>query len=330
VAGTEAESGARRKAGAKFPLTGRAASRNLTPGVRLSDIDLAPSASGWVSRSHRAIAPFELVRAGSVDEALAALRRRVAAPVALAGGIDLVRTLRAGRPADLVVSLKGVAELSRIAETDDAIVIGACVTHHRIETDPLIARTLPGLAAAWRTIGNIRVRLAGTIGGNVMAREPAYDGPVLLAAVDASLHLRTQRGAMTVKPAETPRWKAPPSAVLDSILVPRVKRRWLAFDRSLKPAVSVALAIEDHGPEVLLGRAAVGCAYGAALSRPLVLGGATGVGAIAGRAAEIARDFVASLPPPLDDAFAGRAYRRRMIEVLLRRQLAALAGAGHG
>jgi CO/xanthine dehydrogenase FAD-binding subunit len=66
------------------------------------------------------------------------------------------------------------------------------------------------------------------------------------------------------------------------------------------------------------------------ICRPLVLGGATDVGAIAGRAAEIAKDFVSSLPPPLDDAFASRAYRRRMIEVLLRRQLAALSGAGHG
>ncbi|HVO15807.1 MAG TPA: FAD binding domain-containing protein [Alphaproteobacteria bacterium] len=296
----------------------------------MSDVDLAPSASGWVSRSHRAIAPFELVRATSVDEALAALRRRVGAAVALAGGIDLVRTLRAGRPADLVVTLKSAPELARIEETADGVVIGACVTHHRMETDPVVARTLPALAAAWRTIGNIRVRLAGTVGGNVMAREPAYDGPVLLAAVDASLHLRTQRGAMTIKPAETPRWKAPPSAVLETILVPRVERRWLAFDRSLKPVVSVALAIEDHGPAVLLGRAAVGCAYPVPICRPLVLGGATDVGAIAGRAAEIAKDFVASLPPPLDDAFASRAYRRRMIEVQLRRQLAALSGAGHG
>jgi carbon-monoxide dehydrogenase medium subunit len=296
----------------------------------LSNTDIASTESGWVSRSHRAIVPFELVRATSVDEALAALRRRVAAPVALAGGIDLVRTLRAGRPADLVVTLKGIAELAGIEETEDAVVIGACVTHHRIETDPVIARTVPELAAAWRTIGNIRVRLAGTVGGNIMAREPGYDGPVLLAAVDAALKLRTQRGAMVVKPAETPRWKAPPSAILESIVVPRVARRWLAFDRSLKPVVSVALAIEDHGPEVLIGRAVVGCAYGAPVCRPLVLGGATSVAALAGRAAEIAKAFVATLPATLDDAIASRAYRRRMIEVLVRRQLEALAGARHG
>jgi carbon-monoxide dehydrogenase medium subunit len=228
------------------------------------------------------------------------------------------------------VALKGVADLACIEETPEGVVIGACVTHHRLETDPLIARTLPELAAAWRTIGNIRVRLAGTVGGNVMAREPGYDGPVLLAAVDAALRFRTQRGAMVVKPADTPRWKAPPSAILESILVPRVVRRWLAFDRSLKPVVSVALAIEDHGPEILIGRAVVGCAYGAPVCRPLVLGGATSVEALAGRGAEVAQAFVAALPAPLDDAIAGRAYRRRMVEVLLRRQIEALAGAGRG
>jgi carbon-monoxide dehydrogenase medium subunit len=293
----------------------------------LSDTDIA---SGWVSRSHRAIAPFELVRASSVDEALAALRRRVGATVALAGGVDLVRLLRAGRAADLVVTLKGAAELNRIEATDDAVIIGACVTHHRLETDPVIARTLPELAAAWRTIGNIRVRLAGTVGGNVMAREPVYDGPVLLAALDASLRIRSQRGGMVIKPAETPRWKAPPSAILESIVVPRVRRRWLAFDRSLKPVVSVAVVLEDHGPELFVGRAVVGCAYDMPICQPLILGDATDVAALRGRAAEIAKAFVASLPAPIDDALASRAYRRRMIEVLVRRQLESLAGARHG
>jgi carbon-monoxide dehydrogenase medium subunit len=293
----------------------------------LSDTDIA---SGWVSRSHRAIAPFELVRASSVDEALAALRRRVGATVALAGGVDLVRLLRAGRAADLVVTLKGAAELNRIDVTDDAVTIGACVTHHRLETDPAIARALPELAAAWRTIGNIRVRLAGTVGGNVMAREPAYDGPVLLAAVDASLRIRSQRGGMVVKPAETPRWKAPPSAILESVVVPRVRRRWLAFDRSLKPVVSVAVVLEDHGPELFVGRAVVGCAYDTPICQKLTLGDATDAAAVAGRAAEIAKAFMASLPAPVDDAIASRTYRRRMIEVLLRRQLESIAGAPHG
>src|SRR5690606_38531274 len=104
----------------------------------------------------------------------------------------------------------------------------------------------------------------------------------------------------------------------------------LAFDRSLKPAVSVALAIEDHGHGMLIGRGVVGCAYAAPVCRPLALGGATGIAALAGRGAGIAAAFAASLPKPLDDAVAGRAYRRRMIEVLLRRQIEALAGAGHG
>jgi carbon-monoxide dehydrogenase medium subunit len=265
-----------------------------------------------------------------LDEALAALRRRSGVPVPLAGGIDLIRTMRDGRAADLVVALKGVAELARIQETPEGVVIGACVTHHRLETDPAILRTLPELAAAWRTIGNIRVRLAGTVGGNVMAREPGYDGPVLLAAADAALRFRTQRGAMVVKPAETPHWSAPPSAVLESILVPRVAWRWLAFDRSLKPAVSVALAIEDHGHGMLIGRAVVGCAYAAPVCRPLALDGATGIAALAGRGTGIAAAFAASLPKPLDDGIASRAYRRRMIEVLLRRQIEALAGVGHG
>ncbi len=157
---------------------------------------LAPA--GWVSRSHRAIAAFELVRPDTVAAAVEAWSPGSAF---LAGGVDLVEALKLDGAPRRVICLDRVAALKTIEAAPDGIRIGACVTHDRLARDPSLRARLPAAASAWSRLGNIRVRLAGTVGGNLLAGNPAYDGPVILGALGARLRFCTADGAWVVEAA---------------------------------------------------------------------------------------------------------------------------------
>ena len=57
---------------------------------------------------------------------------------------------------------------------------------------------LPGLAMASRTVGSPQIRNAGTIGGNVATSSPAGDTLPVLAALEATIVLRSGTGERTV------------------------------------------------------------------------------------------------------------------------------------
>lgn len=268
--------------------------------------------------SHSAIAPFRLVRPTSVTAAAAALAEGAGA--CLAGGVDLVPALRAGRKVDRVVSLDGIDALKAVIRRDGAIGIGAGVTYHRLSTDPDIAKALPDLAAVWCSVANVRVRHVATIGGNIMARNPQYDVLPALQALGARLIFAGAGGANEAVEAGADR----PDGLLSSVEIPLPDERRFGFDRSMKPVLSVAVSLEARGGRIA-GRAAIGCAYGTPVCRALDLGGISDWRALAGRAGAIAESFVAALPEPDTDWIAGGTYRRTLACVLLSRQIKALA-----
>ena len=260
--------------------------------------------SGWVSRSHRSIAPFRLVRPATVDDAASALATDGA--VAIAGGIDLVRRMRAGDAHGTLVDISRLAELRSIEVEDDAILIGALATHWGIETSALLGDRLPAFRAAWTTIGNVRIRMAGTVGGNIMAGEAGYDGRVLLGAAGATLIFRGTAGEVRV-PAAAPSAGWPRAALLTGVSLPLAPASRIAFDRSLKPVVSVAVALD--GGTATVG---IGCAYA---EPQFASGPATQIAALAD-----------GFPDARDNPMGSSAYRRRMIGVLARRLLERLQG----
>lgn len=283
---------------------------------------MAASGAGWVSRGHRAIAPFRLHRPTSVADAVAMLARAGPNALALAGGIDAIAALRDGAETGEVVSLGGIADLADVTSTADSLHIGACVTHRRMETDPAIAEARPDLAAAWRTIGNVRVRMAGTVGGNLLAGNPQYDAPVILTAAGAALVFASVDGERTIDLRGDAAEMQPVGALLTKVIVP-LKGQMLLFDRSLKPAISVALS-QTTGPDgAVRTRAAVGCAFAAPIAVELDLGATADP-------ARAAAEFVDGLPEPVNDPIAGASYRRKMAGVLLRRLLARLEVGGDG
>ena len=118
----------------------------------------------------------------------------------LAGGTDFMVEVNFGhrRPTS-VLSLGRCRELRRWHYDGSSLVIGSGVTYRDL-AHPELAGPLPALAAAARTVGSPQIRNAGTIGGNVATASPAGDTLPVLAALDASIELRSAARGTRVMP----------------------------------------------------------------------------------------------------------------------------------
>ncbi len=265
------------------------------------------SANGLISRSHLGIEPFTLARPASLADAAAGVADGAWAH---AGGIDVAQRLRHGESTESVVPLGGLEALTEISLRDGALFIGAAVTHAGIESNALVRAHRPDLAAAWRTIGNMRIRTAGTVGGNLMSLDAGYDAAPILAAAGAELVFLDPGGneqRCSVADRAAGRLLVGCEVPLEGCVV---------YDRSLKPAASVAVGDRY---------AAIGCAYRNVEIIELEFDassadGAEGAHGAGGRVdLDAVRAALDSLGAPLDDAYASSGYRRRVIEVLIER-----------
>jgi carbon-monoxide dehydrogenase medium subunit len=131
-------------------------------------------------------APFEYVRARTLDEALAALD---ADSKILAGGQSLVPLLnmRLVRPAR-VVDINAVPGLAGVRILDDgALRIGALTRHTDLLAAPPVSERAPLLATAAAHVGHRAIRNRGTLGGSLAHADPAAELPAALLALDASV-----------------------------------------------------------------------------------------------------------------------------------------------
>jgi len=94
-----------------------------------------------------------------------------------------------------LVDISKVPELGRISyDQEEGLTIGATATHLRIEQSPFVEEHYPSLRDAFHTIGNVRIRSAGTLGGNLAYAEPQCNPPAILAALGASVHVLGPKG----------------------------------------------------------------------------------------------------------------------------------------
>lgn len=147
-------------------------------------------------------ARFDYVRAGSVDEAIAALTEHGDEAKLLAGGHSLLplMKLRLADPA-VVVDLGRVEDLRGVREDGDALAIGSMTTHHAVVHDELVRRHAPVLAEIAATVGDPQVRHRGTLGGAVAHGDAAGDLPAAMLALRADLVAQGPGGRRTI-PAE--------------------------------------------------------------------------------------------------------------------------------
>jgi carbon-monoxide dehydrogenase medium subunit len=139
--------------------------------------------------------PFEYLRPDTVADAVEALAARGDDASVYMGGTELLLLMKLGLAApECLVDCKRIDGLSDISIAGGRLSIGAAVTHRQVEDSPLIERHLPILTRLVAGIGNVRVRSAGTLGGNLCFADPHSDPATLLIALGASVHVAYQGG----------------------------------------------------------------------------------------------------------------------------------------
>ncbi len=112
---------------------------------------------------------FKLLRPRSVQEAIDSLGKHASNIRVLAGGTDLIPSMRQKLfEPQYVIDLRGIAEVRGIKpQVDGGVEIGALTTLSAIEKSALLRQHYPVLAEAAGTVASPVLRNMGTIGGNI-------------------------------------------------------------------------------------------------------------------------------------------------------------------
>jgi carbon-monoxide dehydrogenase medium subunit len=155
--------------------------------------------------------PFTYHDPRTLEDALALLGSLENAKL-LAGGQSLMPMLnmRFVLP-DHVIDLNRIPDLSYIRESGDVLEIGAMTRQRDIEFSDLIRRRCPLLREALLQVGHRQTRNRGTIGGSLCHLDPAAEQPTVLAALDATVHVRGPRGQRSLDMAAFPAFYMTPA-----------------------------------------------------------------------------------------------------------------------
>ena len=112
---------------------------------------------------------FQLLRPKTLDEAISLLAKHAEEVKIIAGGTDLLPSMKQKLfTPPFVLDLRGVSELRGIYATPGGgVTIGALTTLASIEHSPLVRREYPVLYHATKTVASPVLRNMGTLGGNI-------------------------------------------------------------------------------------------------------------------------------------------------------------------
>jgi CO/xanthine dehydrogenase FAD-binding subunit len=274
---------------------------------------------------------FDLLQPKNLDEALDALAQNNAAIRPLAGGTDMIVDLRAKRAQpDVLVALQNVQALRGVARENGTLKIGASTTLAEFLKHPLLAEH-DALRQAASVFANPMIRNSATVAGNIGSASPAGDMLPPLLALDAQIELVSQNGARTMPldefflgPRKTARNL---NELIFNLQLPTANRQSASafYKLGLRQAdaislVSVAVWLQRDGDKIRDVRIALG----AVAPRPMR----------ATRAEEILRGQIYSETnlkaaaraaseecAPISDLRASAQYRKRMVNVYVRRML---------
>lgn len=140
-------------------------------------------------------APFEYVRAESLDHALACLNEHGMDVKAIAGGMSLVpmMAMRLARPA-VLLDINRLPELRQVGIEADRVRMGATTRQHTVEHSADIHRALPLVRDALRWVGHVQTRNRGTVGGSLVHADPSAELPLAATVLGAVMTLRSRAG----------------------------------------------------------------------------------------------------------------------------------------
>ena len=277
---------------------------------------------------------IELLQPVSLEEAIAYLSTHAGETKILSGGTALVIMLknRLISPASLV-SLGHLKQLRSVRhEPGVGLRIGALTTIREVETSPMVREKNPTLAQTFGEVGNIRVRNAATVGGNLSEADYASDPPCLLVALRARVKAKSVRGEREIPVTQLFKGfyetALAPDEIMTELIVPdpapgsrSAYLKYISRSSEDRPCVGMAAVVESEADgrckELRLVAGAVAeipqeiesaeaMARGKHLTHPLI--------------EEIAEAYAAGIEP-LADLRGSSWYRKQVIRVMARRAI---------
>ncbi len=253
----------------------------------------------------------------------------------IAGGTDLLLKMKAGRLAPkAIVNIKRIPDLRGLT-FNSHLTMGALTTLEEIKQSPLIQQHYPALSSAAATMASVQIRNLATVGGNMCNAAPSADLAPILIALNAVAVINGAKGERRVALEEF--FIAPGKSVLGvgelliSLEVPKQEGKSIYLKHSPREHMDIAVVgvgIACRGFNSLTRQVAdVRVVLGAVAPIPLrakkaeeeVMGGSLTKERIE-RAAKIA----AEESKPIDDVRGSVWYRRKIVEVMMKRGLTGL------
>lgn len=254
----------------------------------------------------------------------------------MSGGTALVLMMQQGLVMpSAVVSVRRISGLGSVSEDGGWLTLGSQLTLSEIASDLRTRQVAPSLAYACSRVGNIRIRNAATVGGNMAEADYASDPPAVLVSLGARVRIATPSGDSRLLSAEefiTGFYETDlaQGEIVTSIEVPIVPDRRCTYLKYIsrssedRPCVGVAAAATMGTDDVSDLRVVVGAVAGTPQYLPEITEQVIGRRLSPRSVRAIARDYADAIDP-LDDMRGSSWYRREMIAVFVQRALDRLA-----
>lgn len=269
----------------------------------------------------------------TLDEALDLLSTLQEDAILVSGGTATVLMLKAGLISpEAMVSLRRLEGLDYIERDATHLRFGSMTRLRSGETSNVVRDALPALASTFALVGNVRIRNAATIGGNLAEADYASDPPATLVALRASVVAKSARGTREIPITEffTDFYETAlaPDEIITEVRVPTLpdssRAAYLKFvTRSSedRPCIGTA-AVADVDEEGLCRSLRVVVGAVAAKPQEFDEAEALAVGQVLDATlADRIGEAYADLIDPIDDLRGSKWYRRKVVRVFVRRAI---------
>ncbi|MBM4339483.1 MAG: xanthine dehydrogenase family protein subunit M, partial [Deltaproteobacteria bacterium] len=267
----------------------------------------------------------------TIAEALICMRRWKGKSALIAGGTNIIPSMRAGElKQEILVDLRRLKSLSYIKEEKHRIRIGGLSTISELVSSKVIQRWVPLLFDAAQQLGNPLVRNRATIGGNLADASPAADTAVPLLALEAIVVIQGRKERQVpidqffVGPNRTVLKR---DEMIKEVIIPKLshKVRMAYFKLGLRNSMAVSvvnLALLMEMEKNICKRVRIG--FGAVAPKPIrayQIEKMLENNEVTGKLLETCCKAISKEVHPISDIRASKEYRIEMASVLLKRGL---------
>jgi len=277
---------------------------------------------------------IKLVQPSTLSEAVSLLTQEGDEAKIIAGGTALVIMLRNNLISPTVLlSLGRLPDLRYIRhEPGVGLRLGSLVTIRDAERSDLVREKHPTLASTFGKVGNIRVRNAATVGGNLSEADYASDPPCVLVALQAKAKAVSVQGERAIPLAEFFKGfyetALKPDEILTELIVPDLAPRsrsvylkYVSRSSEDRPCVGMAALLDTDVDGTCKELRLVA---GAVAETPQHFASAGGLACGKRLTDELIKEIAeacAAEAEPLSDLRGSAWYRKQIIGVLARRAM---------